>query len=62
MLSPIHATLLVDLMVKYDFDIAQFITRIMRDRAVGTNMILVFPYFLTQICLEVGVPELLNVD
>lgn len=47
----------------YGFNVAQFISREICDREVGSEkLILVFPCLLTLIFLEMGVPKLLDID
>lgn len=62
MLSPICAALIVGLVVEYHFDMTQFIAIDIYNREVGTNLILAFPCILTQIYLEIGMLELLDID
>ncbi|KAF3655536.1 hypothetical protein FXO37_15893 [Capsicum annuum] len=53
--SLVCTILIAGFMEGYEFNIAQFITREIWDRAVGTDVILAFLCLLTHICLEAGV-------
>lgn len=62
-LNLVWTILLAGLMVGYEFDIVQFIFREICGRALGVDkVILAFPCLAPQICLEVRVPELSDVD
>lgn len=60
-LSPVH-TLIAKITIGYDFNVEKFISREIHNWAAGTNVVLAFPFILTQICLEDCVFELPNVD
>lgn len=52
-LSSIREALIEGLMVGYKFDMGQFISKEIQDRALGRErLVLVFPCLITQICLE----------
>lgn len=63
MISPVKVALIAGLMVGYEFDVAQFISREILEQAVGgEKVILASSCLLTKIFLKVGVPELPDID
>lgn len=63
MLSPVRAVLVLGAIAVYEFDVSQFISRELWDRAVRREkLVLAFPCLITQIFLEAGVPKLPTIN
>lgn len=56
------AALIANIMSGYDIYISKWIDHEIRDRAISTDIVQIFPYLLTQICMEAGVQELPNIN
>lgn len=61
-LSPVCIAFIIGVMAGYKFSVAQFITREIYVRAVCTDVLLVFPYLLTQTFLDSRVPKIQPID
>lgn len=54
-LNPVRVTLIIGLMDGYKFDVGEFLDQEIRDRAVGSEkLLLAYPCMITQVCLVVG--------
>lgn len=61
-LSPDRVVLVTGIMEGDEIDVAKIIYREISDLSVRTNISLAFPYLLTQLCLDQGVPNILGMD
>lgn len=63
MLSPVSANFIVGFMTSYEFDIKEFLARYIRDQDIGgEKLLLAYPCLITQLCLAIGVQELLDIN
>lgn len=53
---------ILSIMSGYGINVAKWISHEIRDRDTNTDKLLDFPYMLTQIYLEKGVPEIPDID